>query len=87
MFVLIDLNTQAVAVAKYVQGWRKQQFLSWISQFGEVRKYNPYNNENYLFTSVCGLHTTFSITENNKLLLDHPKLGQRQIKVELSAED
>jgi len=100
MFVLIDLETQAEAVAKYVQGWTKQQFLAWISQFGRLEEniwketisvgdilVEPNNDVRYFFCSFCGLYSTFEITENNELILKLFRRGKRDIKVQLSEED
>ena len=66
--VVMDLGSQAEAVAQYVAGWPKSRFLSWLSQFGEVLKTDwPGDQERYSFHARSGRWTGFWFTENDRL--------------------
>jgi hypothetical protein len=66
-FVLVDLESQAEAVARYICGWTRARFLAWLSQFGEVRA-GPYA-DTYFFRSHFGLHTPFRMSEEGDFIL------------------
>ncbi len=71
-FVLVDLASQAKAVAKYTEGWNKAVFLDWLTHFGRVKNTGfPSLSEDgvFRFTSFCGLHASFRFTEENELVI------------------
>ncbi len=60
-FWVVDLGTQAEAVARHVQGWSALEFLSWIAQFGEVIRVrdDPAGTARYVFIARSELTTSF----------------------------
>jgi len=65
---LVDLDSQAEEVARYVKGWKPEAILSWLRQYGTIEKVaNPYDNNLYLFTSSGGIETGLSISEEGEL--------------------
>jgi hypothetical protein len=79
--VLIDLSSQAEAVAIHVRGWTKSQFLSWLSQFGDVmRVRDDRTNERYSFRSRAGRWSGFWFSSNGELALPH-SVGRSNFKV------
>jgi hypothetical protein len=70
---VIDLDAQAVAVAKHIQGWEKDSILSWLRRYGELEPAHPGNPNAYLFRSFSGITTGFVLGENGKLTIvgDH----------------
>jgi hypothetical protein len=69
-FVIVDLGSQAEAVARYVRGWSTSRFLTWLGQYGEViRVQNPSGGERYSFHSKSGEWSGFWITDTRTLNL------------------
>ena len=71
-FRVVDLASQASAVAHYTRGWARDEVLMWLRQFGEAVGSDRFPNH-YRFISACGLHTGFILTEDGELLIvgDH----------------
>ena len=67
-FIVIDLESQAYAVARYIRGWTRPRFLIWLSQFGEVTQ-SSYDSDGYHFFSHFGLHTPFRMSEGGDFTL------------------
>lgn len=67
-FVLVDLESQAHAVARYVKGWTRAEFLAWLSRFGELRT-SAYLPDAYFFHSHFGLRASFLLPERGDLIL------------------
>lgn len=67
---VVDLGSQAEAVAAFVRGWTKTGFLTWLSQFGEIIKVpDADENERYSFQSSAGVWTGFWFTKSGELKL------------------
>ena len=58
-FVLIDLVSQANAVAKYVQNWSEKQILQWLAQRGTLTKREDRFGPIYCFESTLGFWVHF----------------------------
>jgi hypothetical protein len=67
-FIVIDLESQAHAVARYIRGWTRPRFLAWLSQFGEITQ-SSYDPDSYLFFSHVGLHSVFRMNEEGDFTL------------------
>lgn len=63
-FIVSDLESQASAVAKYVQGWDEHRILSWLAERGTVVPVGKFVNgaNQYLFTSNLGIRSIFFLT-------------------------
>ena len=75
-FVLVDLSSQASAVARYIQGWSNDKIIRWLQQFGEVQQAAPpfsQMSDMFGFRSFVGLTTGFRLTTDGKLIIlgDH----------------
>jgi hypothetical protein len=69
-FTLIDLDSQADAVAQYTQGWSVQNILDWMGQYGEVNKIPmPHNDRAFVFIARAGIHTAFRFTEKDEIII------------------
>ena len=69
-FMLIDLDSQADAVARYVWGWKAEDILNWMSQYGSIAKIkNPYDDRLYVLCSMGGIKTPFRFTENDEIII------------------
>ena len=70
-FVLIHLESQRRAVAEYVKGWKPEDVLNWMQQFGTVdeilHSYGGITYKTYGFISISGLFTAFFFTEDGEL--------------------
>jgi hypothetical protein len=66
-FALVDLESQIYAVLRYVQGWTRSAFLDWLSQFGEVRRWDHSPNV-YFFHSHFGLRASFLLTDDGEFI-------------------
>jgi hypothetical protein len=59
-FLVIDLVSQASAVASHVRGWSKEQILCWLDEHGIVRTDpNIRGQEIYFFSSRTGIDAAF----------------------------
>ncbi len=88
--MVIDLGSQAEAVASHVRGWTKGQFLAWLSAFGEVLKIRDEGDtEHYSFRSRAGVWTGFLFTGGGDLALPVTVGGsiRRVILVSMSDSD
>jgi hypothetical protein len=74
-FTVIDLASQARAVARYTRGWKRDDLLSWLRQFGELEKVevSPGGHDQYHFRSPAGLWVTFRYTDEGEFFIfgDH----------------
>ncbi len=67
-FVVIDLEAQAEAVARYTQGWSRERFLRWLAQYGCVVKLEErYGDNRFAFRSHFGFVTSVRFTEKGEL--------------------
>jgi hypothetical protein len=73
VFRVIDLESQARAVARYVKGWNKAAVLKWLSQSGDLEPAHPGNPDVYRFHSYAGISTGFLIKADGQLVIigDH----------------
>ena len=71
-FMLIDLESQAHAVVRYVTGWTRSEFVDWLGLFGEVQRWERSPNI-YFFHSHFGFRTGLLLTDDGKLIFiyDH----------------
>lgn len=75
-FVVVDLGSQAYAVACFVAGWPKQRFLAWLGEYGEVVRVREWSSvEEYAFLSYCGIGSGFSYDRQGRLVLQ-ARLGR-----------
>jgi hypothetical protein len=73
-FALIDLYAQRKEVLAYVQGWNTAEILDWMSQYGTVIELTSrYEDKLYRFTSRSGDHTAFRLSEDEGLVILHPR--------------
>ena len=64
-FVVIDLASQASAVAAHVRGWTKDQILEWLSESETVKPLPEMcGNETYLFSSGVGFEVAFFLNRD-----------------------
>ena len=72
-FHVVDLASQAHAVARYTAGWPRERVLAWLGQFGQVAKPFELNDDLYTFLPPCGLLTGFILQENGEFYIigDH----------------
>ncbi len=70
-FVLVDLASQARAVAQHLQGLSPAEKVAWLRQRGEVSDIPRHHGTKYygLFRSFVGLTTVFKLTTDGKLLI------------------
>ena len=70
-FTVVDLGSQAHAVARHVEGWPKSKILTWLEEYGEI-VYVPYHSrpgiDHYGFLSHCSIGSGFWF-ERDKLVL------------------
>ncbi len=87
-FTVVDLGSQAKAVADHVKGWSKLAFLTWLSQFGEViQVHDPSGNDRYSFRSHAGVWSGFWFdTSGNLQLLEAVGSAQQSITVPMYIE-
>jgi hypothetical protein len=74
-FLVVNLASQADAVASYVRGWSQEQILHWLSRQGELQMWvNAAGEEVYSFRSRMGFETMFLLEEDRFTFLgDHFK--------------
>ena len=72
-FHVVELASQAHAVARYTRSWPRERALAWLSQYGQVTKFYENNDDLYTFRSPCGLWTGFILREAGEFYLigDH----------------
>jgi len=72
-FIIIDLCSQSEAVARYVQGWTKEQILHWLSQQGALIPFRVEPGPQlYRFTSHIGMEAIFMLHGNELTFIsDH----------------
>jgi hypothetical protein len=69
-FTLIDLTTQADAVARIISGWSSEQILAWLNQNGTVEHVqHPYDQHLYRFCSTAGIVTGLRITDDGEVYI------------------
>ena len=75
-FRVIDLGSQAGAVANPIKGWKTSDVLSWLRQYGEITGAHPNNPNAYISRSHSGTTTGFIIEEGGILSImgDHTVL-------------
>jgi hypothetical protein len=71
-FYVIDLASQARAVARYIEGWPPDAVLAWLAQYGDLAHIG-HGEDVYAFYSRCGPHTLFRLTRDGQLFIfgDH----------------
>lgn len=73
-FVLVDLDSQADAVAQHIQGWSPKSILDWMNVQGQIQEIpNPYNDRAFVFISKSGIRTRFRFNEKDEIIIlrDH----------------
>jgi len=72
-FVIINLASQAYAVARFVEGWSKEQIIDWLRRQGELNGFTDINGKEYFnFKSKFGFEINFYLNEDEFLFLgDH----------------
>ena len=70
-FRVIDLDSQADAVARHIRGWSRDEVLAWLGRYGKIKR--SYYADSYSFLAPSGLLTIFSLSEGGEFLiiLDH----------------
>ena len=65
------MGSQARAIARYVKGWKRSDFLDWLSQYGEVTKLDHERGDEgpYFFRSACGLVAGFIWTDEGRFII------------------
>ena len=59
-FLIVNLASQADAVASYVRGWPEEHIVRWLSRQGELRmRENAAGETLYSFRSRMGFETQF----------------------------
>ena len=72
-FTLIDLYTQADAVARIISGWSSAQIVAWFNQHGLIEPaQHPYDPHLYCFTSSIGIVTGLRITDDGGVYIVTP---------------
>ncbi len=67
-FVVIDLKSQAAAIASYARGWSNREFLDWLARFGQVFQI-PHQENYYGFKSHSGIPGGFTLSEDGRLTI------------------
>jgi hypothetical protein len=57
--VVVDLISQADAVAGHVRGWSRERILLWLNEHGTVRPIPTLKGDAYLFTSATSRDAVF----------------------------
>jgi hypothetical protein len=72
-FIVVNLASQADAVARHVQGWSKEQILVWLSRQGDLERFaDIYGREIFRFRSRVGFEVGFYLDGDEFLFLgDH----------------
>jgi hypothetical protein len=70
---VVDLGSQARAVANHIKGWGTSDVLAWLGQYGDIRSAHPDNPNAYIFHSHAGVTTGFMFEEGGILTIigDH----------------
>jgi hypothetical protein len=90
-FTVVDLGSQARAVARHVEGWTNSTVLTWLSQCGEVillehPHFRSPGIDTYIHVTACGWGGAFWF-EPGKLVLQE-RIGNeiRFVEVALSED-
>lgn len=65
---MVDLVTQAEAVARHVRDWTKPSILRWLRQYGEIKQ-SALNPDLYVFYAPSGLVSAFLLDEEGNFIL------------------
>jgi hypothetical protein len=79
-FRVIDLGSQADAVARHIRGWSRDEVLAWLRRHGRIKQlHTPYDVDTYSFLAPSGLQTGFILREDGEflILLDHTSYRPR----------
>jgi hypothetical protein len=68
-FRVVDLDSQARAVARHIKGWRTADILAWLGQYGELVSFRPDVPNAYWFRSRCGIDTSFMLEPGGVLII------------------
>src|SRR5262245_57889278 len=78
-FVLLDLASQADAVAQYIQGWETADILAWMRCYGTVLDWSWKDPDYYVFCAPTGLYTGFRLTDDEFVIFgDHTTRALRR---------
>ncbi len=71
-FRVIDLGSQADAVARYIRSWSRDEVLAWLSRYGKIKRF-PHDADLYSILALSGLQTAFVLREDGEFLIvvDH----------------
>jgi hypothetical protein len=71
-FRVIDLGSQADAVARHIRGWSRDEVLAWLGRYGKIKRF-PHNADLYSLLAPYGLLTGFVLREGGEFLIivDH----------------
>lgn len=81
IFVLVDLGSQALAVAAHVDGWSRERLLDWLAEFGSLQPVPQAYDDRWLWEGPVGLHANLYFPEPGVAILQErtggfrPKLG------------
>jgi hypothetical protein len=77
-FRVIDLDSQADAVARHIRGWSRDEVLAWLGRYGKIKRF-PHNADLYSFLAPSGLLTGFVLREGGEFLIivDHTTYSPR----------
>jgi hypothetical protein len=72
-FKIVNLASQADAVAHHVIGWRKEEILAWLGRQGTLAAIHPDDPNVYSILAPAGIQTGFILRDNGEFLIvaDH----------------
>ena len=72
-FAVVDLVSQASAVASHVRGWSTDQILNWLGEHGTIRSGATMGDrETYFFNSRAGIEAIFLLDGDQfTFIVDH----------------
>jgi hypothetical protein len=71
-FRVIDLGSQADAVARHIRGWSREEVLAWLGRYGKITRFS-HDADVYSFLAPSGLRTGFVLREGGEfiIIVDH----------------
>ena len=66
---VVDLHSQAAAVARHVRGWPKERVLAWLARYGTLKQVLPDDDDLYSFLAPSGLRTGFVLREDGEFFI------------------
>lgn len=61
-FVIVDLESQSLAISQYVKGWKPEQILSWLAKQGSLQILSgTRGTQAFCFETKQGLRVAFML--------------------------